>query len=302
MKYYIIAIVIILVIVISAIICYHFLHKQEPAIIFEKFDFNNYTLPKIIWVYWHNEKEMPLCISNIRKNNTQVIKSWEIILLTDNTLSDYIPTKKMPSFDGLCTAQKADWIRLYLLEKYGGCWCDAGIILNDELAIDKLRDESITKQSLFTGFYYEKFIAKNNIFSYVENWFIIAPKNSSIIKTWRQEFERAMNMGFMKYKRSVLKKNKKLNLKKIFPHRRDTYLTMHGCFYYISEQFNQSIKNHILLYRAEDSMFKLQEECNWENKCMHNKLDNDKSVKTIPYIKLVGGNRNGLDLSNYHML
>jgi len=300
--YYILIAVIVLVIIIIAI--HYFLQKNntniynEYPITFQKFDFDNYYLPKIIWIYWGNN--IPICIKNILNNNISVLKEWKINFLTDLTLYKYIPDKDLPPFQKISIQHKSDWIRLYLLEKYGGCWCDAGIIINDENAIHKLRDESINKQSLYTGFYLDGRVMDNNLFSYVENWFIMAPENSSIIKAWRKEYENAIQMGFYKYKK-LIKKNKNLNLKKIYCSKYHIYLTAFACFYNISEYFDPEMKKHILLNKAEDTMYKLHTECNWNHNCIHNRLNTDKSVKTIPYIKLNRGNRENFNLDNYNI-
>ena len=302
-KLYYILLITIIVLVIIIIIAYYFLQKNDmdnsiKPIIIEKFDFNNYYLPKIIWVYWGDNT--PICIKNILKNNTSIIKEWEINFLTDATLSKYIPDKDLPVlFKKINIIQKADWIRLYLLEKYGGFWVDAGIIINNEDAINKLRDESIKKQSIYTGFYLDARLIDNNLYSYVECWCIMVPKNSPIINAWRKEFEKAINMKFYKYKKIV---QKKLNLKYIFGGKYDIYLTLHACFYNISQYFDSEIKKHIILYKAEDTMFKLHTECNWDDKCIQHRLNTDKTVKTIPYIKLVGQNRKDFNLEHYYKL
>jgi len=298
MLYYILISIIILVIII--LICHYFLYYKHnnyvnKKITIEKFDFDDYLLPKIIWVYWHDDNNIPLCVQQIIKNNTAVVKEWKINFLSKTTLSKYISNKEMPSFKGLTHTQISDWTRLYLLEKYGGCWCDASLIINDKTAFYKLRDDSIEKKSLFTGFYFSRY-CEGNKFSYVENSFMLAPKNSSIIKAWRKEFENAINMGFYNY-RAMLKKNKKLKLKNIYRNYYDVYLTAFACFYNISENFSQTIKDHFILYKAEDTIFKLQEECKWNTACIHKKLKN-KEVKQMPYIKLIKPNRKNLDLKN----
>jgi hypothetical protein len=163
-----------------------------------------------------------------------------------------------------------------------------------------MRDESIDQKSLYTGFYFKTRMVDNNIFSYVENWFMMAPKFSTIIKLWLQEFEKAISMGFTNYRKKI-STNKSLNLEEIFnqKNKRDTYLTQHACFYNISESFSDELLNSMILYLAEDSMFKLQHRCNWDRECIHKRLDSDPYVTKIPFIKLVTDDRKGFDLNNY---
>jgi len=300
--YYILIAVVILVVIV--IIIHYFLQNNntiyhEYPITFQKFDFDNYYLPKIIWMYWNDTNNIPICVKNIVKNNTSVLKEWKINFLTDATLSQYIPDKDIPSFKKVKVIQRSDWIRLYLLDTYGGCWLDASVIINDEKAFYKLRDDSIKKQSLFTGFYFGKYVT-NNKFCHIESSFIMAPKDSSVIKTWRKEFEKAISMGFHNYKK-IVKKNKNLKLKNIYRWHRDVYLTIYACFYNMSEYFDESIRDHFILYDAGTTIFKLQEECKWNKECLHKKLKS-KEIKKNPYIKLINGDRKGLTLDNYHLL
>ena len=47
----------------------------------------------------------------------------------------------------------------------------------------------------------------------------------------------------------------------------------------------------LLLNKAEDTMFKLQDICKWDNSCVKNNLKNNKKLKNIPFIKLRGDDR-----------
>jgi hypothetical protein len=70
----------------------------------------------------------------------------------------------------------------------------------------------------------------------------------------------------------------------------DTYLTMHAALLKII-QLDIVQQPNILLYKAEDTMFKLHEICDWNPDCIINKLKTDKNIKKIPYIKLRGTDR-----------
>jgi hypothetical protein len=262
----------------------------------------NYYIPKIVWVYWNDKNKIPTCIQNILNNNLKLLKKWKLIFLDDTTIEKYIPPENMPSFDGLLPAQKADWIRLYLIYTYGGCWCDAAIIINNESTLLQLRNISIQKKSLFTGFYFESRIVDNNIFSFIECWFILAPKNSILINMWMLEFEKAIKIGLLKYKRLLILSGK-LNLKEMYNYRnKDTYLTVQTCLYKISSSLPKYILDHILLYKAENSMFKIQDKCKWNRKCIHHNLNYNSNVKQIPFIKLVTNDRKNFNLDKYHLL
>ena len=55
-----------------------------------------------------------------------------------------------------------------------------------------------------------------------------------------------------------------------------------------------------LLKSANDTMFKLHSQCNWDHKCVMNTIKNDSKVRDIPYIKLIGNDRHeNIDISEY---
>ncbi|MDR1156446.1 MAG: capsular polysaccharide synthesis protein [Bacteroidales bacterium] len=90
---------------------------------------------KIFWQYWHQgidentSKMVVACLHSVKKHSGE----YEIILLTDKTVWDYI---ELPDFvfekfgkNGFDFAKLADLVRLYLLSAYGGVWLDATIYL-----------------------------------------------------------------------------------------------------------------------------------------------------------------------------
>lgn len=311
MKYiFYISIIIVAIIILIVVLSSYYGVKNNKNTFIDKINLKNgiinneqnYFIPKIVWVYWNNKNKIPICIQNTLKNNLKILKEWKLIFLDDNTIEQYIPISDMPSFKGLLPAQKADWIRLYLIYTYGGCWCDAAIIINNESTLTQLRELSIKKKSLFTGFYFKSRIVDNNIFSFIECWFILAPKNSILINMWRLEFEKAIKIGLLQYKRKLIA-SKKLNLKQMYNYKnKDTYLTVQTCLYKISSSLPKYILNHILLYKAENSMFKIQDKCKWNRKCIHNNLNYNSNVKQIPFIKLVTNDRKNFNLEKYHLL
>jgi len=258
----------------------------------------NYNIPKIIWTFWDDESLMPVSIQNTIKYNRTTIGTWDYRVLNGDTVYNYIPRSDWVPMEELGAAQKADWIRLYLLDVYGGCWCDAGVLINHEMGLDKLREECTENQSEFGGFYFKSRIVDENPFSFIENYFMMAPIHSNLMHRWRSEFEHAIRFGFTKYKKKL--QGEGFDLSQIFPTQSpdDTYLTMHACFYRIS----RSDKMKVLLYKAEDSLFKVQDDCKWDRTCIHSKLDSDPEVKDIPFIKLVTNDRLNFDLSNYGFL
>lgn len=91
--------------------------------------------PQIIWLYWENKPNTPkpeyinLCYETIQYHCN---KDFEIILLNETTIYDYLPNLRK-DINKLLIAQKTDYIRVALLHKYGGIWIDSDTIVMKNL-------------------------------------------------------------------------------------------------------------------------------------------------------------------------
>jgi len=87
---------------------------------------------KVIWMYWEtlSGKTKPgyidLCIDSVKFNCG---RCFEIIVLDNNTITDYLPELKELDLTFLHLPQRVDYYRYSLLEKYGGVWIDADILV-----------------------------------------------------------------------------------------------------------------------------------------------------------------------------
>ena len=252
---------------------------------------SEYNLPKIVWTYWDTTHQ-PKLISQIQRYNK--FPGWTVIHLNKDNVGEYVNMRETPkNYDKLHIAHQADWIRLALLKRHGGCWIDASIIINDAKAFDQMHEESVQKQSELTAFYYDTHTINKNNTSYIENWFIMAPKDSRIIQLWYEEYTRAIEMGFERYKQLPIR----------FPLSEylegNAYLTQHTCLQVVLNDKLKGKKPNILLYNASDSMFKLQNHCKWNHNCTMYTLQN-KIGKKLPYIKLVNADRKtNIDISPF---
>lgn len=242
----------------------------------------NYHIPKKIWTYW--DENPPNNVIQIYKYHKKTLKSWDIELLNNETIYNYIDKKEFPeNYSSLVIQSRADWIRLYLLNKYGGLWIDSTIIINSENELNNLYNRSYWKRSEFSGFSYRSDI-KDNILTYIENWFIMSPINSPLITKWYNEYTYAINIGFLNYKKE-LKYNKIHIDKRIYDLNDDkVYFTMHACMQKILRVSGQP---NMIIMKAEDSAFKLMDLCEWDAKCMRNRMKYDISTKESWIIKLI---------------
>jgi hypothetical protein len=266
--------------------------KQKPT--------QKNTYPKILWIYWDKE-ELPHNIKLIKDYNNDKLKDWDLRYLNINTLKEYIPESAYHAkYYDLVSANKSDWIRLYLLYTYGGCWLDAGIIVNNSTALNDIYNTSVSTNSSLTVFKNVppdatfKHVSGTNLPLLIDSWFILAPQGSPIVKAWLHEFTTAISSGFLNYKRKIMKEG--TNLSKIGgTDPDDTYLMVHMCIQHVLQKKLQTIPP-IMILDASVSMFKIQNMCNWDNDCLVDKLNNDPKSKTLPYIKLINSNRkNNID-------
>lgn len=247
-----------------------------------------YVLPKLIWVYWDTE-ELPPIIDKIKRYNAPSLGDWTVIYLNNTTLSDYVPATAYPKkYDTIRVAAKSDWLRLYLLSTYGGCWMDAGIIVNTPQAMNDLYNESLISRADLTCFRTgpHTFVHRTGrvLPKVIDSWCIMAPKESTMIKLWLEQFEKAIDMGFLPYKKAAMANG--IDISAIhFDNLEDTYLTVHITIQAVVQ--NPALKIPPMVIRiAEDSMAKLQTECKYDAKCLGERMNNDPNVKKLPYIKL----------------
>jgi len=258
---------------------------------------SDYELPKIIWSYWHSESDMPKLVKDIRTSNSNKIKNrWQYNFLTDDTIYEYINPIEFPkNYSSLIKQHKADWIRLYLLKNYGGCWMDASIIINNIYEVDNLYNRSLLKKSQMTVFTKDK----PGINISIENWFIMAPKNSDLITLWYNEYTSAIIMGLDKYKEIILHElpyainiydNSSMD---------NVYLTMNACIQRL--MYNNKLDyNDIILIRSENSMLKIHKECKLNPVCIMLKLKYSSETKKLPFIKLTRLDRaENIDISDF---
>lgn len=168
-----------------------------------------------IFTYWHSPLLPPIikaCISTWRLNNPDCrieIYDYQRAIGEISVPGD---------FDNWTKQLQADYVRLYLIEKYGGIWMDSSVIMT------KSFDDDWLKHNKLIGF---ETPWCNDV---MENWIFCANRNNAFIKKWRQEFSLAISMGLDKYRDEFMSDNKipfdirtKVNV--YLP-----YLTMHACW------------------------------------------------------------------------
>lgn len=244
---------------------------------------NNYSIPRIIWSYWH-DPQIPPKVKKILDERREVLSRWEHRVLNETTVYDYIPRHEFPKgYYELSHQAKSDWIRLYLLKVYGGCWMDASIIVNRSNEIEELYEESVLVKSQLSGY------SIGNS-SYIESFFLIAPVNSSIVNPWFDEFTSAVEIGFVPYKKKVVSK---IDVSNCFSGEDDTYLMVYAALQYTLRIILPEEPPMVLKHR-DKSMLKYLVECNHDSKCIVEKIRNTPKDQQPANIKLTRFSREQL--------
>jgi len=263
-----------------------------------------YHLPKKAWAFWDSETP-PKSIAAILKHRPAKMPGWESIQLSQKTIDQYIDPSTYPAgFDALQPQHKADWIRLSLLEQYGGVWLDAGIIINNVAKLDTIYQRMITEKQEAALFFLNHHGYKDSVPLYIDNWFIMAPKASPLIHRWKKEYEVAINLGLVEYKKQHLI-NTPMTFVMFNEHLGDIYLLCQAVLQKILQQAQP--KPRVMYLDPGDNMFKLHATCagrpnrnpDENSKCVQNMLLTDPIAKKLPYIKLRGPNRENLNMNSY---
>jgi hypothetical protein len=136
-------------------------------------------------MYWETlpGKKKPgyidLCIESVKFNCG---KCFDIRVLDNKTIYKYLPEVKNIDLSNLNLPQKVDYYRYCLLEKYGGVWLDADILVVKCICpfYNKLKNNDYV--GFGCGFNKGTCTRSMNGHSKPLNWFMISKKNTDFIK------------------------------------------------------------------------------------------------------------------------
>jgi len=181
------------------ILIFYLLNKKiskKKYRIFENFSQNK----PIIWQYWETlpGKSKPgyidLCLDSVYHNCNSC---FNIIVLDNTSIFKYLPelnnyTQKN-KFEKLLLPQKVDYYRYCLLEKYGGVWIDADIIVLKCILPYYQKLDEFDYVGFGCGF--DKNICSKTMDGYSKplNWFMISRPKTDFIKCIKNEAEQNIN-------------------------------------------------------------------------------------------------------------
>ncbi len=255
---------------------------------FEKFtDINtDYILPKYVWGYWDNLELNSIIQSHINTWKRKIPKDWKIIILNKENYHNYVSKEFVNKYNDLNPTRFSDFLRLELLQKYGGVWMDASIIITDGNFLNKYYEEMMLNK--YDATVYE--LKENTVdikTPYLENWFIMAPKNSKYINDIYKEFDKAFDMDFLTYKKEVLIPSG-VRLDKTLGYYEKTYLMQHAIINFLmlkNYKYNLNIKD------SYKSMFKIHNDHNWDHEKVIDYIQENKKWDDYYGIKLTKHSR-----------
>jgi len=149
-----------------------------------------------LFSYW--EKKTPdakipeyilLCLESMVRNG----KLFKVVVLNQQTIKDYLPDLRT-DIQSLPMALKTDYLRIRLLEKFGGVWADADtIILQDLHQIVKLLSDGVD----FIGFGCTGDKCKETDgYGKPSNWVMGSQKQGTLISMCRKELDDVLDTHF----------------------------------------------------------------------------------------------------------
>lgn len=246
-------------------------------------------MPKVIWAYWDGDG-IPLVVQCCFDSWVKYCPDYKIIIVNNKNLTEFVK-EIPPEVWNLSVHKRSDWLRLELLNLYGGIWLDAGILLTQSL--DWIVDKQRETKADFVGFYLKGFTS-NDKFPVVENWFMAAPAGSVFIRDVRNEF---LNEVIRKDVDSYIAKLKRENIFEDVCQKIDSpdYLTMHIAVQAVMQSPNANFQ--LQLVAAEDSAFLWQSKSKWHRDLFKFNLFFKRVDSNVtPMLKLRGPDRRRLDL------
>lgn len=241
-------------------------------------------IPNVIYTFWHDPSELPptirLCMESWRKQNPD----FTIILLTKHNYNEYIDIDpeiaNHPIFND-SFQRFSDLIRLSVLEKYGGYWMDASILLRIPLSDFMFRQN---RHAEISCFYLDGWTIHTPI---IESWMFACKPRCRFVRLWRREF---LEMRRFQTPDDYVESRKKMGVD-LQNMKYCSYLAIH-----VAAQKVLQIDRYPLdtfdLQQAEQGPYLYLAEADWIS---HQAIQNACNQPRYTILKMRGGEREYLD-------
>lgn len=265
----------------------------------ELFTNQTYILPKVIYCYWNDLSNNPIINKHIETWTKHIPSDWKINIIHNNNLHNYVSKQFIDKYKKLDPVRFSDFLRLELLKNNGGVWLDASIIIVNGKFLDTYYNEMIKNQYDATLYELKEKTTMTNA-PYIENWFIMAPKNSKLINDLYTEFIKSESIGFLKYKKDIILPSK-INLTGTLGYGDGTYLMQHAIINYLFTKNKPNYYN-VNIKDSYKSMFKIHDDHKWDHKKVIDFIIKNKDWSNYYAIKLTNNSRGFItkdNLKNY---
>ena len=240
-------------------------------------------IPNIMWTYWNTDKPSHVvqgCIDSWRRYNPEM----EVRLVTPSTLKRYIDLDPTQISWNDSPARESDIVRLNLLAKYGGYWCDATNLFTARMPFNRSADTELVG-------YYIAGRTKNDNFPMIESWFFGTVPQGKFITAWRDTFMSITKYGGVDEFLAAMKEMDVDFQGLDIPQ----YLAIHIAAQKVLQMDMGSgeIQRTMVLLKAEDGPFKYLSRNNWDSRKAIEDLCNGNN--SAPMIKFRGAEREILE-------
>lgn len=125
-------------------------------------------IPKILHQVWLGENPMPEKYIEWRDHWRQLHPDWEYVLHTDDTIKNILP-EELYEYMEKCKkySSKSNIVRLYVINKYGGIYCDTDFEWNKNIDVFLNNEFVVAKQhgSLYCNAFFGS-VSNNPIIKY----------------------------------------------------------------------------------------------------------------------------------------
>ena len=247
-------------------------------------------IPKTIWTYCDSE-ELPEFVSKCIDKWRRLHPDWSITVLNPKNLKDYLPETDIFKLKFADTKpRQSDFVRLYILPKFGGVWADASVI--PTRSWDWVIEEQKKKGSDFIGYYRQGATTKSE-YPVIESWFFACPKDSVFVSKLRDEM---MTMNSLEneadYKENV--KARGVDIQNIpQPDYLNIYLSAQAVMQ--TQMTTDEIRNKIHVYPSEDGPFKHSVTNDWKPAESVKSLCTLETTEMPEMIKIYGNERRAME-------
>jgi hypothetical protein len=247
------------------------------------------SIPRKIWAFW-DKATLP---DKVRK----CIDTWyvhcpdyEITILCPETLHEYLEEDLLTLPYSNTPQRLSDFVRLHILDKFGGFWVDASTIMFQNLDYYHHKQQLSPHTTELVGYYLATKTSRSE-YPLIENWFFGCVQGSRFVRQWKTEFMRINQFSSaLSYVANVRLCGIDIQML-AFP---NYYLSMHVAAQSVLQR-HRGVMELLLLERAEDGPFKYLVPHQWKRRPALQFLCENRFTNACPILKITGDGRDCVD-------